>query len=116
MDTKHGTQITDDHQEAFNQIVDVYEKIGRKQPLSALYEELQRTRTDITDVIISGYSGVIHVHRLILRVFAQRCELNIFCKSMIALTERRLEGDVFYHLAPDHTPNRYLHFQNGDSS
>ena len=69
-------QLTKDHQEALNEIVDVYGKIGRQQPLYPQYDELLRTQPDITQIVSAGYSDIIQVHALALQIFKQRCK---FC-------------------------------------
>ncbi|OCK76290.1 hypothetical protein K432DRAFT_306677 [Lepidopterella palustris CBS 459.81] len=75
---KYMLEITNDHHEAFNEVIDVYGKIGLKQPLYTQYEELLRTQPDITQVISAGYSDIVQVHALALRVFTQRCWRDIF--------------------------------------
>ena len=69
-------QVTKDHHEALNELVDIYGKIGRQQPLYSQYEELLRTQLDITPIVSAGYSDIIQVHTIALQIFKQRCE---FC-------------------------------------
>ncbi|PQE07969.1 kinase domain-containing protein [Rutstroemia sp. NJR-2017a WRK4] len=62
-----------DHQEALNQIVDVYGEVGRQQPFHTKYDELLRTQPDITQIISAGYSDIIQLHAVALKIFKQRC-------------------------------------------
>jgi hypothetical protein len=65
-----------DHQEALNEIIDVYGRIGRQQPLYTQYDELLRTQPDITHIVSAGYSNIIQVHELALQIFKQRCKFS----------------------------------------
>ena len=67
-------QVTKNHQEALNEVVDIYGKIGRQQPLYVQYDELLRTQLDITQIVSWAYSDIIQVHILALQIFKQRCE------------------------------------------
>jgi hypothetical protein len=75
VEAKCAIQITNNHQEALNEVITVYGNIGLKQPLYSQYEELLRTQPDITHFISAGYFDIIQVHKVVLQVFTQRCKL-----------------------------------------
>jgi hypothetical protein len=81
------------------EVLGVYEKVGLKQPAYNQYEELLRTQSDITQLISAGYFDVIQIHRLVLQVFTQRCQLYAYFEQITQLTACRLARHIFNHLA-----------------
>ncbi|KAL2064449.1 hypothetical protein VTL71DRAFT_4943 [Oculimacula yallundae] len=70
--------LTDDYPEAFREVLDTYARVGQNQPTYSQYEELLRTRSNISRAITAAYFEIMQVQTILLRVFTQRCWRDIF--------------------------------------
>ncbi|CAI6290402.1 unnamed protein product [Periconia digitata] len=72
---------TDSHQDAFSNIVDLYDQIGMMQPTISMYKELAIGDSDLIPVISSMYAHILEVNRLLLVYFQQRLWSELFATS-----------------------------------
>ena len=60
------------HEDALNEVLNMYKQIGLVQPLHSQYEEFIRKQPEMYIILSEAYCDMIRVHKLTLILFEQR--------------------------------------------
>lgn len=83
-------QVTDSRADAFSDLLDIYEQIGRSQPSLSMYKELLVVGQDLTQTLAASYNDVIQVNKCLMLYFQQRRKISTINGFDIVLTITRL--------------------------
>jgi predicted ATP-binding protein involved in virulence len=96
---KHEEQTTHIYTEAFKDILDIYEQIGRALPSLSMYKELFKDESDLEKVMIATYSDIIQANQLLVIYFQRRCKTNLSQNPGSMLTAISLDRALCYDMA-----------------
>ncbi|KAH8708495.1 hypothetical protein GQ44DRAFT_627937 [Phaeosphaeriaceae sp. PMI808] len=74
-------QVTDSRADAFNDILEIYEQIGRNQPSKSMYTELFIKEPDLTHILSAGYRDIVEVNKWLVLYFQQRLWTEVFATT-----------------------------------
>ncbi|KAJ5768868.1 hypothetical protein N7520_003427, partial [Penicillium odoratum] len=81
-------QIASSYQKAFQELVSIYEDIGKNLPLLLQYQELFRTKPHMVKVLLLIYEDILKFHRLAMRYFQRRVWKQLFDATWPSHTSR----------------------------